>query len=99
VSSPEKQVEQKMVLRALLGEWEDGEAVFLGAVEHTTYEAILIEDAHDDTDRWGERCEQWVNEGPVGVEEAREVDIRVSVPPDLFATPTPPSKVEVPDAH
>lgn len=98
-TSPEKHVEKKKVLRALFGEWEDYEAIFLGAVPLETYEAIVADDFVACSDRWGERCEQWVNEGPAGVEGTREVNIEVSLPRDLFAAPTLPSKVEVPDAH
>lgn len=76
-----------MKLRALIGEWDDDKAVFLGAVEVDIYEAIREDDECEGTDRWEDRKEQWLDSGPHGIEETREVEIDLDLPGDLFAIP------------
>jgi len=69
-------------LRALMGEWEDGSVLFLGAVEYDQYEALLEGD-----DDWADQREHWVNRGPAGIGETREVDVTLDVPYGLFEAP------------
>lgn len=74
-------------LRGLVGEWEDGTAIFLGAVPVETYEALCEDGANEGTNPWEDRKQEWVERGPHGVGETREIDIRLSLPDWTFATP------------
>ena len=73
-------------VRALIGEWEGQEPMFLGGIQHDQYEAILEEDAHDGTFRWEEITDDWKRLAPSGITETREVDVTLQVPADLFLT-------------
>lgn len=75
-------------LRGLVGEWEDGEAIFLGAIPQDTYDAICGADADEDTSRWEQAKQEWIDSGPAGIGETREIEIRLQVPGDLFTPPT-----------
>ncbi len=75
-------------LRALIGNWEGESPFFLGAVEKSIYKAIREEDEADGTERWKERCEEWIKANATGIVDTREVDIKLKVPDGLFATPT-----------
>jgi hypothetical protein len=76
-----------MKLRALIGEWDHDKVIFLGAVEVDIYEAICEDDDCEGTSRWEDRKEQWLDTGPHGIEETREIEIDLDLPGDLFATP------------
>ena len=90
-TSPEKQVEMK--LRALVGHSLEHGMACAGVLDATTYETI-------NTDEWeAEYVQPWKDEWSDGGWEWRECWLTVEVPADLFAPPTLPSKVEVPDAH
>jgi len=79
-------------LRALVGNWDDEKVVFLGAVEQDIYEATCEDDLCSDTDRWAERKQQWIDAGPYGIGETREVEIDLHLPNGLFSTPQAPAQ-------
>lgn len=82
-------------LRALFGEWDDGKAIFLGAVEEYVYEAICEDDEQAGTNGWEERCQGWIDRGPMGIGETREATIAVHLDGKaLFAVPAFPAQAE-----
>jgi len=92
-TSPEKQVEMK--LRAVFAHMPGEEyPTFIGAADQGAWE-ILGED------EWQRVVTGWKKTWLADWEsyDYREVWITVPVSLDLFAAPTLPSKVEVPDAH
>lgn len=76
-----------MKLRALIGEWHDDEVAFLGAVEADAYNLIREDDEIEGTENWANRKEQWLDSGPHGIEETREIEIDLDLPDGLFSTP------------
>jgi len=73
----QQQVEVR--LRALVGDWDDGSPVFLGAVESDLWGDLPFTE-------WEAMCDRWRIDGP-GTTQTREVDVTLSVPADLFSTP------------
>lgn len=80
-----EQVEVK--LRALMGDF-DGRPVFLGAMERVGWEALTVSEYVE----WADNLR-----AEFGIPDAIEVDITLSVPADLFATPQLSAEVN-PDA-
>lgn len=69
----------KLKLRALIGDWDGGSPVFLGAVESDLWGDLPFAE-------WEAMCDRWRLDGP-GTTSAVEVDVTLSVPADLFSTP------------
>jgi hypothetical protein len=90
---------ERVKARALIGNWEDQEPMLLGAIQHDQYEAILVEDAADGTERWEGVVAEWTVLAPSGITETREVDLLLAVPADLFSTPQLTGTVEEAPTH